>query len=189
VDVNTVANTHCQTHSGKLETDLHVLGELIVAVYVNGGKLPDVVELELDLQGLALPGVVPPADPTLLLARVVVAELEVVGARPAVGQQAQAPHELVVPVAVVGRVEELPIAPLVALGHRVRDYAVVPGAAVQLDPHADRPLVHAVRQETDSARPDRRLQVVLGLEVGVLVALDHLQKPTVAELVNLNLAI
>lgn len=110
---------------GKCATDLDVLAELVVADDVDGGELPDPVELELDLDGLAVARVVAPADPALAALVRVRPELEVVRPGPAVGQQAQATAQLAVPGPVVGRVEEFPVAAaLVALRHRVRDHAV-----------------------------------------------------------------
>lgn len=49
-----------------------------------------------------------------------------------------------------------------------------PVAAVEFDAHADGPAVVAVRDEADLGRPDRRLQVVLPLQVRVRVAREDL---------------
>ena len=50
-----------------------------------------------------------------------------------------------------------------------------PVTSVELDPHANRPRVMAVGQKTDLARPQRRLQLVLGLQIRVRVTLYYLQ--------------
>lgn len=136
---------------------LYVLGELIVAEYVHGGELPDVVELELDLEGMTGPGVVSPSDPTLASVVIVVTHLEIIRPDLAVRQLSQAAQKLAVPVTVVSRVEELPVAAFVALRHRVRDDPVVPRTTVQLYPHANGTTMVAVRPEANFTRPHRRL--------------------------------
>jgi len=50
-----------------------------------------------------------------------------------------------------------------------------PVTPVELDPHANRPPVIAVGQKTDLARPQRRLQLVLGLQIRVRVTLYYLK--------------
>ena len=103
---------------------LDILGELIVAVDVDGRELPHLVELELDLDRLAA-RVVPPTDPPLRSILIVVRQFEVVGPRPAVRQLAQTALQLPVPVPVVRGVEEFPlVAPLITLGHRIRHHAI-----------------------------------------------------------------
>lgn len=119
----------CCTKLGKergerVQAHLDILGELIVAVDVDGRELPNLVELELDLDRLAT-RVVPPTDPTLRSILIVVGKFEVIGPRPAVRQLAQTALQLPVPVPVVGGVEEFPlVTPLIALGHRVRHDAI-----------------------------------------------------------------
>ena len=157
---------------------LDILGELIVAEYVHGRELPHVVELELDLERMAGPGVVPPPDPSLTPVVIVVAHLEVVGPDLAVRQLSKSAQKLAVPVTVVRGVEELPVAAFVALGHRVRHDTVVPRATVQFHPHANGAPMVAVRPEADLARPHRWLQLVLRLQVRVLVPVDHLSHHT-----------
>lgn len=58
-----------------------------------------------------------------------------------------------------------------------------PVTSVELDPHANRPRVMTVGQKTDLARPQRRLQLVLGLQIRVRVTLYYLQpwKPLVKD--------
>jgi len=56
-----------------------------------------------------------------------------------------------------------------------RKQLTAPVTAVELDPHANGPPVMAVGQKTDLARPQRRLQLVLGLQIRVRVTLYHLQ--------------
>lgn len=167
----------------KKKTNLNLLGELIIAVNVHRRELPDVVELELDLQRFVLAGVVPPANPALLLGPGYVG-LEVVRALEPVGQLSESASELVAPVAVVGGVEELLVTAFVALGHGVGHDTVVPGTSVQLDPHADSATVKAVGQEANLARPDRRIQIVLDLEIGVLVARYNLQLKSVRQILS-----
>lgn len=50
-----------------------------------------------------------------------------------------------------------------------------PVTPVELDPHANRPPVMAVGQKTDLARPQWRLQLVLGLQIRVRVTLYYLK--------------
>lgn len=142
---------------------------------MNSRELPDLIELELDLQGFVLAGVVPPTNPVLLPAfSGSQAGLEVVRALESVGQLSESASQLVVPVAVVGGVEELLGPALVALGHGVGHHPVVPGTPVELDAHADGPPVVAVGQEPDLAGPNWGIQGVLDLQVGVLVPGYHL---------------
>lgn len=82
-----------------------------------------------------------------------------------------------IPVAVVGCIVEFPICPaLVTLRHGVTDDSIGPPTSVQFYPHADGALVVAVREEADLARPDRSVQLLLGFEVGVDVAVYHLEQ-------------
>lgn len=133
---------------------LYVLGELIVAVDVNGREFSDVVELEFDLERMPGPRVVLPADPSLTsVIVVIVTHLNIVRPGLAVCQLSQTAKKLSVPITVVSRVEEFPIVALVTLGHRVGDDAVVPRAAVELDAHANGATMVAVGEETNFARP------------------------------------
>lgn len=50
-----------------------------------------------------------------------------------------------------------------------------PVTPVELDPHANRPPVMAVGQKTDLARPQRRFQLVLRLQIRVRVSLYYLK--------------
>lgn len=124
---------------------LYVLGELIVAVDVNGREFSDVVEFELELEWMPGPRVVLPANPPLTsVVVVIVTHLNVVRSDLAVCQLSQTAKKLSVPITVVSRVEEFPIVALVTLGHRVGDDAVVPRAAVELDAHANGATVVAI---------------------------------------------
>lgn len=143
---------------------------------MHGGELPHLIELELELERMTRAGVVLPTDPFLIALIIVEADLEVVGADDAIRQLSEATAQLAVPVAVVSRVEELPGASFVTLWHGIRDDAVVPGTAVQLDTHANRAPVIAVRQETNFARPYGWIQFVLRFQVRVLVAFHDLEQ-------------
>lgn len=134
-------------------------------------ELSHLIELKLQLERIAGARLVLPADPT---GGVVV--LQALGPDFAVGQLAKAVAQIPIPVAVVGGVEELLVAALVALRHRVRDNAVVPLAAVNLHTHANGARVIAVRHEADFTRVNRRVQLALRVQVRVAVAFDHLQK-------------
>lgn len=124
---------------------LYVLGELVVAVDVNGREFSDVVEFELELEWMPGPCVVLPANPPLTsVVVVIVTHLNVVRSDLAVCQLSQTAKKLSVPITVVSRVEEFPIVALVTLGHRVGDDAVVPRAAVELDAHANGATVIAI---------------------------------------------
>lgn len=124
---------------------LYVLGELIVAVDVNGREFSDVVEFELELEWMPGSRVVLPANPPLTsVVVVIVTHLNVVRSDLAVCQLSQTAKKLSVPITVVSRVEEFPIVALVTLGHRVGDDAVVPRAAVELDAHANGATVVAI---------------------------------------------
>lgn len=124
---------------------LYVLGELVVAVDVNGREFSDVVEFELEIEWMPGPCVVLPANPPLTsVVVVIVTHLNVVRSDLAVCQLSQTAKKLSVPITVVSRVEEFPIVALVTLGHRVGDDAVVPRAAVELDAHANGATVIAI---------------------------------------------
>lgn len=124
---------------------LYVSGELIESVNVNGREFSDVVEFEFDLERMSGSRVVLPANPSLTsIVVVIVTHLNLVRSGLAVCQLSQTAKKLSVPITVVSRVEEFPIVALVTLGHRVRDDAVVPRAAVELDAHANGATVVAV---------------------------------------------
>lgn len=59
---------------------LYILDELIITINMHSGELPDMVELELNLERMSRPGVVSPADPTLTPVVIVIAHLEVIRA-------------------------------------------------------------------------------------------------------------
>jgi hypothetical protein len=48
-----------------LGTHLHIPGELIIAEDVHWRKLSNFIELEFNLDGLSIPRIVSPANPTL----------------------------------------------------------------------------------------------------------------------------
>ena len=60
--------------------------------------------------------------------------------------------------------------------HLVADDAGVVSAAVELDPHADRPRVFGERQEPHLARHDRGSEVVLVPHVRIRVSLQELEE-------------
>lgn len=129
-----------------MKSYLHILGELIVTVDVDSRELSDVIEFEFDLERVSGPRVVLPTDPSLTFVNVGVGvtHLKVVRSGLAVRQLSQTAEQLSVPITVVSRVEELPIAALVTLRHRVGDNAVVPRTAVELDAHANGATVVAI---------------------------------------------
>lgn len=112
---------------------------------MNSRELSNVIEFEFYLERMAGPRVVLPADPSLTsVVGIVVTHLKVVRSSFAVRQLSQTAEELSVPITIVSRVEEFPIATLVTLGHRIGDNAVVPRTTVELDAHANGATVVAI---------------------------------------------